>query len=395
MRKMLMLGGAWSQIPAIKRAKELGYYVITCDYLPQNPGHKYADEYKNISTTDREEVLQFAKEKRVDGIIAYASDPSAKAAAYVCDRLALPGAAFHTVEMMCEKDRFREFQQKNGFFTPRFVTVSDRKELESLKGDIPCPCIIKPVDSSGSKGITKVKDPGQIPQAFELAKQFSKCGRVILEEYVPSTHCQLHGDGIVCNGKLQFLALGDQRFYHSVPIGSSFPSQIEDRLMQKAVKEVSRLIELADFSCGGINVEVRITEEEDVFIVEIGPRTGGNYVPQLMQTATEVDEVSAVLKMAMGECPRIEEPKFDCFCFQYIIGGRKKGSFQEIYIDGDTQKKVERLFIHKKAGDPIDGYHNSSEVVGVAILRFKSREEMESTIQNIEKHIQVRVEETV
>ena len=76
MKKILMLGGARSQIPAIQKAKELGLYVITCDYLPDNPGHQFSDEYQNISTVEKEQVLEYARFKQIDGILAYASDPS-------------------------------------------------------------------------------------------------------------------------------------------------------------------------------------------------------------------------------------------------------------------------------------------------------------------------------
>ena len=90
MKRLLMLGGSLYQTYAIKEAKRLGYYVITCDYLPSNPGHKYADEYHNVSTTDKEAVLTLAKELKVDGVVAYASDPAAPTAAYVCEQLGLP-----------------------------------------------------------------------------------------------------------------------------------------------------------------------------------------------------------------------------------------------------------------------------------------------------------------
>ena len=83
MKKLLFLGGTMQQIPAIKRAKDQGIYVITCDYLEENPGHKFADEYYNVSTTDLDGVLKIAKKCEIDGIIAYASDPSAPTAAYV------------------------------------------------------------------------------------------------------------------------------------------------------------------------------------------------------------------------------------------------------------------------------------------------------------------------
>ena len=90
MKKILMLGGNFLQMTAIKRAKELGYYVISVDYLPNNPGHKYSDEYHNISTIDKEAVLKLAREKQIDGILSYASDVSAPTAAYVAEKLNLP-----------------------------------------------------------------------------------------------------------------------------------------------------------------------------------------------------------------------------------------------------------------------------------------------------------------
>ena len=81
MKRLLMLGGSMQQIPIIKMAKEMGHYVITCDYTPENPGHKFADEYYDVSTTDLDGVLDLAKGLNLDGIIAYASDPAAPTAA--------------------------------------------------------------------------------------------------------------------------------------------------------------------------------------------------------------------------------------------------------------------------------------------------------------------------
>ncbi len=147
-----MLGGAFSQIPAIQYAKNAGYYVITCDYLPGNPGHALSDEYHNVSTTDKEKVLQLAEKLKIDGIVAYASDPSAPSAAYVSDALRLPGASFHAVQTLAEKDLFRDFLRKNSFSSPKHLNISadaSWDDVESLK----FPVYVKPVDCSGSKGI--------------------------------------------------------------------------------------------------------------------------------------------------------------------------------------------------------------------------------------------------
>lgn len=391
MKKILMLGGAWSQIPAIRRAKEQGYYVITCDYLPENPGHAFADQYMNISTIDKERVLEFAKENQVHGVIAYASDPSAATAAYVSDKLNLPGASFDSVRLLSEKDLFRKFQKENGFKTPLFFPVTNTAEAREAAEKMKYPCMVKPVDSSGSKGVSKVEKKEQLEAAVKTAMGFSKCKRVIIEEFIYTPYHQLHGDGVVVNGKLLFAALGDQRFRNSVPIGSSLPSRIDACLLEQVYAETARLLECSGYSCGGVNIEARVTQECEIYIVEIGPRTGGNYVPQLMELATGVDEMTAVLQISMGEACRIGMPMQMHCCFQYIIGSDEKGRFQEIEMDEYIKPKVVQMYTHKKKGDWIEEYQNSSGVVGVAILRFKDIEEMEEDIKNIKIHIRVVV----
>ena len=162
MKRILMLGGAMQQIPAIKAAKDKGYYTITCDYLPDNPGHKYADEYYNVSTTDEKAVLELAKKLNIDGIVAYASDPAAITAAYVAENLNLPGNPYNSVKILTQKDLFRDFLEKNRFNTPKaggYTCYEDAlKEIDTFK----FPVMVKPVDSSGSKGVVKIYNKERI-----------------------------------------------------------------------------------------------------------------------------------------------------------------------------------------------------------------------------------------
>src|SRR5690349_13901487 len=118
MKKLLILGGADIQVSAIKKAKEMGHFVITADYLPNNPGHAYSDEYYNVSTTDKESILELSKNLGIDGILAYASDPAAPTAAFVAEKLNLPTNPFEVVQIMSRKDLFRKFLHANGFKTP-------------------------------------------------------------------------------------------------------------------------------------------------------------------------------------------------------------------------------------------------------------------------------------
>ena len=148
MKKILFLGASPFQIPPIKYAKKQGHFVITCDYLPTNPGHQFADKYINISTTDIDAVLKIAKEEKIDGIVAYASDPAAPTQAYVANELGLPGNPYESVKILARKDLFRKFLVENNFVTPRSRSFYSISDAISWIDEITFPCIVKPVDSS-------------------------------------------------------------------------------------------------------------------------------------------------------------------------------------------------------------------------------------------------------
>lgn len=118
MKRILFLGAAPTQIPPIRYALSQGHYVITCDYLPDNPGHRFAHEWHDVSTTDKEAVLTLARRLKIDGIVAYASDPAAPTAAYVGNALGLPSNPYEAVLTLARKDLFRAFLKKHGFNVP-------------------------------------------------------------------------------------------------------------------------------------------------------------------------------------------------------------------------------------------------------------------------------------
>lgn len=128
MKKILLLGGSAQQVIAIQTAKRLGYYTILCDFLTDNPGQYCADKFYLISTTDKEAILEIAKKEDIDGVLAYASDPAAPTAAFVAEKLGLPGNPYDSVEILCNKDRFREFLQMHNFNTPQAKGYDDINE---------------------------------------------------------------------------------------------------------------------------------------------------------------------------------------------------------------------------------------------------------------------------
>ena len=163
LKKILLLGGSRYLLPVIKSAHELGLYVITCDYLPDNIAHKYSDEYVNVSIIDKEAVLEVAKKLEIDGIMSFATDPGVVTAAYVAEKLGLPyGGSYESVSILQDKGRFRSFLTEHNFNVPH---AKSYKNLEDALRDtdfFTWPVIVKPVDSAGSKGVTRVDDKNEL-----------------------------------------------------------------------------------------------------------------------------------------------------------------------------------------------------------------------------------------
>lgn len=393
MKKILFLGGSHSQVPAIRYAVDAGHYVITCDYKPDNPGHQLSHEYHNVSTTDKEAVLELAKSLQIDAISPFASDPAAPTAAYVSERLNLVGASFKSVEILSNKHLFRSFLKEHGFRVPWFIYGSEPAEmLNKYNGE---PAILKPVDSSGSKGIFKIESSDDIVRHFLTAKKFSKTGTVILEEYIQHKGPQIHGEGFVLDGKLVFAQLGDQVFStvnKLVPYSTIIPGRYHQDIMEQAVKEVESVIEKTGFSYGGINIELIRDRNDVIYILEIGARNGGNFMPQLIRHATGFDMVKAHIDSLTGEKielpPSVKKSEKEWFA-QIILHSDKKGIFKGIHLPAGFDDCIVEQHIYYKEGSLVNRYENSRDVIGVLILKINNYDEY---LRALNQHAWIDVE---
>lgn len=400
MKKVLMLGGAPAQIPAIKKAKEMGLYVITCDYLPGNPGHAFADEYYNVSTTDKVKVLELAKKLKIDGIVCYASDPSALTAAYVAENMGLPTSPYKSVEILSNKDLFRKFLSENGFNTPKAEGYSSANEAIKELDDYKFPIIIKPVDSSGSKGVTKLERNDEIKakEQIEYALSFSRAKRVIIEEFVEKYGYQIAGDGFSVDGKFVYRAFANDHFDSRcknpyVPVAASWPYDMPSEIHDKIHSEIQRCLTLLNMKTGAYNFDIRIDKDMNVYLMEIGPRNGGNMIPQVMEYTTGIDLVEYTIKAAIGEdCSDLKMPKQEGFWAYYALHSIKSGIFKELYIDENFRKEnLVELHLYKNIGEEISEYVGSNTTVGIMILKFNSKEEMLEKIENMDDWVKIIV----
>jgi biotin carboxylase len=396
-KKILLLGGADIQVSAIQKAKELGCYVITCDYLPDNPGHKYADEYHNVSTTDKEAVLVLAQKLKINGILAYASDPAAPTAAYVAEKMGLPTNPYSVVEIMSRKDLFRDFMQKNNFLVPLSKPVKTYDEAKAFLDEINKRTIIKPVDSSGSKGIFVIESNEDFKDKFQQAMAFSREGIIIIEEFIYKKGYQIGGDGFLVNGDLVFRCFGDIHFSKTnplLPCSVSIPTLHDDTVVQKVHNEVQKLISAIGMKMGALNFDILVDDKDNVYVIEIGPRNGGNMIPELTEFCTSVDMKAYSIKMALGEdCSDLKLGDEKKYFSHYVIHSNKTGNVKAISKSDKLENAIVYEHYNFKIGDTVQKFNSSANRLGIMLLQYSSKEDMLDLIYNMDKNLIIDVVE--
>lgn len=396
-KKILLLGGSPFQISCIQYAKLAGYHVVTCDYYPENPGHQYADEYMNVSTTDLKAVLQLSRKLEIDGIIAYASDPAAPTAAYVSEKMGLPGNPYKSVKTLSEKDLYRSFLRMNNFNTPYYGGFSSLQDFIGSSSQFTYPVLVKPVDSSGSKGISLVNDLWKMGEAIDYAMKFSRCKRFIVEEFIEKKYPQLDGDIFVFNGKINACYLGDQKndvkVNPFVPSSINYPSLLPAELHQKIKIELQRAIDLLKIEFGGFNIEVIIDKKDNIYFIEIGARNGGNCIPEIIKCASNVDMIKMSVDACMGVEPEIQNRKeIDKYYTTYVIHSSKDGKFRSVNLDDSILDYVLDIKLMVKKGGDVYRFSGSNCTVGVGLLEFPNLHTRDQVMDRIETLIAVELE---
>lgn len=398
MKRLMILGAMEMHVPVIKRAKELGLYTITVDYIKNNPGHSIADEAHFESTTDLCAVYKLAMDTKIDGIMTYNSDPAAPTVAYVAEKMNLPGNSYESVKIMSEKDLFRNFLKEKELNVPNFYSISKYEDIEKEINKISFPIILKPVDSSGSKGCSVLYCSKDLKKATEYALEKSRCKRIIIEEYIEADGCQLHGDGFVKNGQLVFLYLGDHHFNSTlnnlVPVSTSFPTCHTQEEVSLCEKQITKFIADVGFKNGGFNVELRISKHnKKAYIIDIGARNGGNFTPKVIEFSTGFNFLDSAINIAIGNNFSLNTHFHNHGFFSYlIIHSKVAGIIKKITISKEINDRVIESHMYLSEGDKVEPFIGANTAIGVLILKYESRTVMDEIINNFNNLYTIEVE---
>ncbi len=389
MKKLMILGGSRYAIPLINIAHKLGIYVITADYLPDNTAHKYSDEYVNVSIIEKDKVLEAAKNRKIDGIVSFACDPGVISAAYVAEKMGLPfQCSYESACILQDKGLFRQFLTDNGFNCPKAKRYED-KELPLKDIDFfNWPVIVKPTDSAGSKGVTRVDNPEDLPDAINTALGGAHNGAFIIEDFLTFEGYHSSTDPFTVDGKLQFATYSDQLFDPDAdnpytPAYIIWPSTMKDEYQEELTSEIQRLMRLLGMKTGIYNIETCVANGKP-YIMEVSPRGGGCKIAELQTMAYGVNLIEAEVKKAVGlPVDEIKQTKCNGHWCEMIVHARpgQSGILKFVKVDAEIEEKYLKVVdLSVKEGDYIKPFTGANMALGDMFFRFDSREEMENVM---------------
>lgn len=398
-KKLLLLGGLRYLLPVIEAAHKLGHYVITCDYIPDNIAHKYSDEYRNVSIVDKDAVLKLAQELEIDGIMSFAVDPGVVTAAYVAEKMGLPAPGpYKSVEILQNKGLFRKFLTENGFTVPTAKDYTDIKTALNDTARFHFPVIVKPTDSAGSKGVTKIERIDELESGIEYAISHSLSKSFIIEDYIEKKGFSSDTDSFVVDGQFKFISFSSQRFDDKAsnpytPAAYSWPSSLSPEHEKELHCELQRLMTLLEMKTSIYNIEVREGRDGKAYIMEVSPRGGGNRLAEVLRYAAGVDLITNAVRAAVGdEVIDVEQKQYNGCWAEIILHSDKDGIFKSLRIDPALRTNVIEIDLWVNDGDPVSAFNGANDAIGTLIMQFDTQDDLAAKLGNQQDWLNIIVQ---
>lgn len=373
-KKLMILGASILQLPAIEKAKEMGLDVLVVDMNPDAVGFNVPGiEKEIISTIDIQAVISAAKRHRIDGIMTLATDMPMRTVAAVAKEMNLIGIDEETALKATNKAEMRKALQLNNVPIPKFYVVSNKDEYKDVVKQFNVPFIVKPADSSGSRGIFEVKDihnEDLIVEAYEYCHPFSRVGDVVVEEYMEGPEVSV--ETLTVNGECHVIQITDKLTTgapHYVEMGHSQPTMLSKEIAEQISKVAKAANKAIGIKNGPSHTEIIVTKEGPK-IVELGARLGGdNITTHLVPLSTGVNMVECCIKIALGEIPDIKKKWNKGSAIRYFeqhagVIDSIEGVDKAEEIDG-----VQQISIVHGVGEEVTEINSSGERMGFVIAQ--------------------------
>jgi len=368
MKTILIIGAGFLQSFVIIKAREMGYRTVAIDKNPHAIGFELADKHGVVDIIDLNGCLEFAKANEIDGVMTAATDYGVLSAAYIAQELKLPGLDFEVAKVIKNKYLVRRTLFENRVDSvSQYYLINDMSELTHIKDKVKYPVMIKPCDGSGSKATKRVDDIVELENSCKEAMNASLIGKVLIEDFIRGKEYGV--ESFVYNGEVHVLGVMG-KYMTSPPdyaeLGHYFPSQlpIEDKVKDVVRKSIKAL----GINFGAVNMDVLITEEGRICIVDVGARMGGNLIgSHIIPLGTGIDYMGNLIRAAVGDVVDMS-PRSPAANVATRLLALKPGKVIALpnFAEIKQQCKVD-IYHHLKVGETICEYHNNLDGCGYVV----------------------------
>lgn len=305
MKKLLVLAAGILQVPIIKRAREMGYYVIATDGNPNAVGLQYADKQICANITNEEEMVAIAKQEQIDGVIHPCSEVSMNVMGRIHDELNLSGVSRKQAVVATNKHLMREAFKKGDAPSPVSILAKSAEDAwEHFCNDFQTNAILKPSRNSGSRGIAKVErgiSKKEFVCLYDIALEESRDNSVLIEQFIEGPEFSV--EIIVWEGKVNVLTVTDKKTTeapHFVELGHNQPSCFPEETVALIKDAAVRGVKALGVDKCACHAEVKV-QDGKAYLMEIGARMGGDFISTVLtRLSTGIDMVAAAIDCALN-----------------------------------------------------------------------------------------------
>ena len=402
MNKILILGAGIYQVPLIKKAKQMGLYTIVASYQGAYPGLALADEIWDVDTRDVDTLLILSKKADINGVVTAGTDVAVGSLGIICETLNLNGLSSKSANTVTDKALMKEVFVEGQVRTPRADKAYSLDEAREAFAKIDKAVLVKAVDSSGSRGITRVEQFADIDLAYQEALAVSKKDYVLVEELVDGH--EIGVDGFISHGKIQFM-LPHDKFTHTVggvtiPAGHVFPFDCTPKLEAEIQDQIKRAIKATGLDNCAINADVMLFGDK-AYILEIGGRSGATCIPELISIYGDFDYYQQMILNALGEVPEVSLSR-QCDPLSTIKGSRTACMAKLIFSDvGGVLTAIDEGVIDKlrsndvqisldfALGDKVEAVKDGTSRIGQVIMRTNDVKALDDIILKVRGAIKI------
>ncbi|MBF0522450.1 MAG: ATP-grasp domain-containing protein [Candidatus Omnitrophica bacterium] len=391
-KKLLVIGAGLAQVDAIQKAKDLGYDILASDGSSKAEGLKVANEARVLDVKDIEGNLAWAKEAKIDGVISYASDITLPTVLAIREALVLPGLGRQPMEISLDKSQQRVRFKKAGLAQPDFDIVENLEDFKKVLKRMGLPLVSKPVDNAGSRGVTLIFEMSQVDVAFQMAKEHTKVGKILVEQYIEGT--ELTVEGFSVDKKHHILTISDKykpAGPYRVATQLAYPADITDKQEKQVIDLMTAAYDVMGVDNTPTHSEV-IINDKGPHIVEVGCRGGGFYVfTRVVEAVSGYDIVGNWTRLCAGDVTELVERKRRGVVLRFYAA--KPGKLVSVKgLDKAKAIKGVQTDLFVRPGDTVPELKTDGSRTGWMITRGKDRKEAVALADLVSETVQFETE---